>query len=201
MKIGPERFEQGTNYAGYRERILAVGGIMEELLVASEASLAKESIDIASFLRLPRVTRLLVLSEDWCGDCTDNLPILNRIAEESGKLSVRIVSRDDNLDIMEQYLKYGTFQAIPLILFVAESGDVIGDLKERPESVTEIRSRKREELYQSHPEFGTPGNYAELVPETRAALQDALFALREETRSFAIHAVVRELAAIADQIQ
>src|SRR3954471_6358229 len=106
MKIGPERFEQGTDYGGYRDRIMAGGGIMEELLVASEASLAEETIDIAPFQRLPRVTRVLVLSEDWCGDCTDNLPILNRLAQESGRLSVRIVSRDDNLDIMDQYLKF-----------------------------------------------------------------------------------------------
>ena len=49
MKIGPERFEQGTNDAGYRARIIADGGIMEELLLASEASLAKESIESLHF--------------------------------------------------------------------------------------------------------------------------------------------------------
>src|SRR5690348_16090698 len=125
MQIAPERFEQGTTYDQYRARILADGGIMEELLRASEASLAKEEIDLTSFQRLPETVRVLVLSEDWCGDCTDNVPILNRIADESQKLDVRIVSRDDNLDIMNTYLKYGEFQAIPLILFLDQSGEVI----------------------------------------------------------------------------
>jgi thiol-disulfide isomerase/thioredoxin len=200
MQIDAQRFEQGTSYAEYRTRILAGGGIMEELLTASEESLAKEVIAVEPFRRLPGTVRVLVLSEDWCGDCTDNLPILNRLAEESGKLDVRIVSRDDNLDIMDNYLKYGTFQAIPLILFLNDEGEVVGDLKERPESVTEVRKRKREELYAAHSEFGTPGGYADLSEETRAELQSALLALREETRSFAIQEVVRELAVIADRV-
>jgi hypothetical protein len=199
MRIDAERFEQGTTYAEYRTRILADGGIMEELLRASEASLANETIDLASFQRLPTTVRVLVLSEDWCGDCTDNLPILNRIEEESGKLDVRIVSRDDNLDIMNNYLKYGEFQAIPLILFLDDRGEVVVGLKERPESVTDIRKQKREALYAAHPEYGAPGGYAGLSEETRAELQAALFALREQTRSFAIHEVVRELAEIADR--
>jgi len=63
-----------------------------------------------------------------------------------------------------------------------------------------LRKHKREKLYATHPEFGTPGSYAELTDETRAVLQSALFAMREETRSLAIHEVVRELVTIADRI-
>lgn len=201
MVIDAERFASGTSYEEYRARILAAGGIMEELLIASETSLANEEIDVEPFRRLPETVRVLVLSEDWCGDCTDNLPIVNRLADESGKLDVRIASRDDNLEIMDRFRKYGEFQAIPLILFLDAQGEVVGDLKERPERVTEVRKQKREALYAAHPEYGTPGGYADLSEETRAELQVALFALREETRSFAIHEVVRELAAIAGRFR
>ena len=142
--------------------------------------------------------RVLILSEDWCGDCTDNLPVVNRIAEESGKLEVRILPRDAHLDLMDQYLKYGQFRAIPLILFLNKAGHVIGDLKERPENVTELRARKRQELYAKRPDFGEPGAYATLSEEKRAELQEALFAMRDETRSFAIQEVVRELREIVE---
>lgn len=196
MLIEPERFNRGTTYAEYRERIRAEDGIMRDLLTASENALAKEAIDVEVFRRLPRPLRVLVLSEDWCGDCTDNLPILNRIAEESGKLEVRILPRDEHLDVMDQYLKNGEFRAIPLILFLGVDGRVIGAFKERPDSVTELRARKRQELYARRPEFGSPGSYGQLSEETRAELQEALLALREETRTFAIQAVVRELGEI-----
>jgi len=35
---------------------------------------------------------VLILSEDWCGDCTDNLPIVDRIAREIEQLRRRLVS-------------------------------------------------------------------------------------------------------------
>jgi thioredoxin-like negative regulator of GroEL len=194
--IESDRFNQGTTYAAYRERILAEEGVMRDMLTASERALANEEIDVEPFRRLPKPLRVLVLSEDWCGDCTDNLPILNRIAEESGKLDVRIVPRDEHLDVMDQYLKGGEFRSIPLILFLDDDGRVIGAFKERPDSVTELRARKRQELYARRPDFGSPGAYAQLSEETRAELQDALLALREETRSFAIQEVVRELGEI-----
>lgn len=200
MQIDETRFNQGTTYIAYRDRILAAGGIMSELLTASESALAKEAIDVEPFRRLPKPYRVLILSEDWCGDCTDNLPIVNRLAAESGKLKVRILPRDEHLDLMDNYLKYGQFRAVPLILFLDEEGTVIGDLKERPESVTELRARKRQELYARRPDFGEPGAYAELSEEKRAELQEALLALREETRQFAIQEVVHELRELVERI-
>jgi thiol-disulfide isomerase/thioredoxin len=200
MQISNDVFAGGETFAAYRDRIMADGGTMRDLLVASEQGLAAQAIDVAPFAALPKPVRVLVLSEDWCGDCTDNLPILNRLAEESGKLDVRIVSRDEHLEIMDAFLKYDKFRAIPLILFLDDDGNVIGSLKERPESVTELRARKRAEIYEQHPEFGTPETYATLDEETRAKLSEHLMAMRNETRPFAIGEVVRELGEIAGKV-
>jgi Thioredoxin len=192
-----ERFETGTTFAAYRERILKGGGIMRDLLETSERALAREAIDVEPFTRLPAPLRVLVLSEDWCGDCTDNLPVLNRLAEESGKLEVRILPRDEHLDIMDRHLKGGQFRSIPLMLFLDADLNEVGCFVERPDSVTELRARKRQEIYAAHQEFGTPQTPPDqLSDETRAALQTALLAMRDEVRPFAIQEVVRELTAI-----
>src|SRR6476619_801733 len=110
MPIKSEIFDNGRTYAEVRERILADGGMMAEMLQASEAGRAAERIDVSAFTKLAEPVRVLSLSEDWCGDCTDNLPIVDRIARESGKLEMRVVSRDANLDIADQHLKYGKFR-------------------------------------------------------------------------------------------
>jgi thiol-disulfide isomerase/thioredoxin len=199
MKISNDVFEQGESYAQYRDRILAEEGTMRDLLVASEAKLAETEIDISPFLHLSRPYRLLVLSEDWCGDCTDNLPILNRIAAETGKIEVRIVSRDANQDIADAFLKYGKFRSIPLVLFLGDDGTVVGHFIERPDSVTELRAAKRKEIYERHPEFGGPEGYATLEPELRAALGELLLKMRDETRPFAIAEVARELGEIVER--
>jgi hypothetical protein len=201
VRIDTDRFNRGTTYQDYRARILAGGGVMRELLEASETALARETIDVEPFRRLAQPLQVLVLSEDWCGDCTDNLPILNRIAEESGKLDVRILSRDENLDVMDRYLKNGEFRSIPLILFLDAAGEVVGAFTERPDSVTDLRARRRQEIYDRRPDFGAPGAYAELSDEKRAELQAALFMMRDETRPFAIHEVARELGAIVERLR
>ena len=200
MQIAPDVFDKGDTYAVVRDRILADGGIMEEMLRASEAGLADARIDVTSFQRLPAAVRVLVLSEDWCGDCTDNLPIIDRIARESGKLDVRIVSRDANLEIADAHLKYGKFRSVPLVLFLDDTGNVDGTFIERPESVTALRAQKRRELYEQHPEFGAPETAATLPEETRAELSAALTEMRAATRPFAIQEVTRELGEIATAI-
>lgn len=200
MQIPSDVFEKGDTYAAVRERILAGGGIMEEMLRASEAGLAEAAIDLTPFQLLPEPVRMLILSEDWCGDCTDNLPIVDRIARESGKLDVRIVSRDANLEIADAHLKYGKFRSVPLMLFLNKDGNVVGTFIERPEAVTELRAQKRREIYEQHPEFGTPETAATLPEETRAALSSALSEMRADTRPFAIQEVARELGAIATAI-
>lgn len=194
--ISNELFESGTTYAEYRDRILGAGGIMNDLLTASERHLATQELNTDAFKTLDRPVRALVLSEDWCGDCTDNLPVLDRIAQETGKLDFRIVSRDANIELQNQYLKYGKFQSVPTILFFDETGHVYGYLLERPESVTELRKVKRQAVYDAHPEFGAPDDYHSLPDETRAALSAALMGIRDETREFANAEVVRELSEI-----
>lgn len=190
-----ERFERGTTYADYRRRIVDGGGIMRDLLEASERALAATAIEIEPFARLPPL-RVLVLSEDWCGDCTDNLPILDRIAGESGTLDVRIVPRDENLDVMDSYLNRGQFRSIPVFVFLDDDLNEVGHFVERPDSVTALRAQRRGEIYERHPEFGTPETFGRLDDDARAALQEALMTMRDETRPFAIQEVVRALRAI-----
>lgn len=69
-----------------------------------------------------RNLRVIVLTEDWCGDAMLNIPILLRICE-SAKMNVRILPRDENEDLMNQYLTNGTSKAIPIFIFINEDGE------------------------------------------------------------------------------
>src|SRR4051794_23250931 len=51
--------------------------------------------------------RAIVLTEDWCGDAMLNNPVLLRVAE-AANIEVRFVLRDQNLELMDQYLTNGT---------------------------------------------------------------------------------------------
>ncbi|MDQ0176060.1 thioredoxin family protein [Bacillus chungangensis] len=66
--------------------------------------------------------RVIVLTEDWCGDAMMNLPILLKIAEKS-EMEVRILLRDQNLELMDQYLTNGTSRSIPIFIFLDQDGE------------------------------------------------------------------------------
>ncbi len=58
---------------------------------------------------------LLVLSEDWCGDAVNTVPVVARLAELSGTLQLRILARDENPDLMDAHLT-GTSRSIPVMM-------------------------------------------------------------------------------------
>jgi thiol-disulfide isomerase/thioredoxin len=197
VAISADVFQSGQSYSDYRQHLLDDGGPAREKLQFSEESLAKATLDLDAFSHLDRPVRVLVLSEDWCGDCTDNLPILNRIAEETGKLDVRILHRDEHPDIADQYLKEGKFRAIPTMVFLDEDFKDLGVFIERPDSVTNLRAERKAAVFAEHPEFGSPDTPAsELPDEVRSALSTALAESRASTRPFAIQEVVRAIGDI-----
>lgn len=66
--------------------------------------------------------KVIVLTEDWCGDAMVNIPILLRIAEATN-IDVRFILRDSNLELMDQYLTNGTARSIPIFIFIDGKGN------------------------------------------------------------------------------
>ncbi|MBA8779194.1 thioredoxin family protein [Staphylococcus schleiferi subsp. coagulans] len=63
---------------------------------------------------------VLVITEDWCGDAMMNNAILKHIAE-GADLEVRAFYRDDNTDLIDQYLTNGKSRSIPIYIFMNEN--------------------------------------------------------------------------------
>ncbi len=75
--------------------------------------------------------RLLVLSEDWCGDAVNSLPIIARLAADVPSLELRVLPRDANLDVMDRFLTNGR-RSIPKLLVLDAAGAVRGTWGPRP---------------------------------------------------------------------
>ena len=197
MTLDRARFDQGLTYDAYKAQMTRNRERLEEN--EKRADLDRE--DLAAFRALPRPVKVVVLAEDWCGDVIANLPVLGRLAKESGKLDVRIFLRDQNDDIMQRYLNKGQFKSIPVFVFLDEDFRELGHWIERPASVTEIRAKRRKDIFAAHPEFGSPDAPVDALPEeVRVRLQGELAEMRDETTKFANAEVVRELREIATRV-
>ncbi|MES2747216.1 MAG: thioredoxin family protein [Bacteroidota bacterium] len=80
----------------------------------------------------------LVISEGWCGDAAQILPVINKMAEVSNKIDFRIVLRDDNPDVMDLFLTNGT-KSIPILIIIdAASWEVISHFGPRPQEAKQL---------------------------------------------------------------
>jgi selT/selW/selH-like putative selenoprotein len=195
VTITRERFEQGLTYDKYRSQMTR----NEERFDETERTVVLSPEDIAFFASLPAPLNVLVLAEDWCGDVIANLPLLGRLAEASGKLKLRIFLRDQNPDLMDQYLKEGQFRSIPVFVFLDENFNEIGHWIERPTSMTKLVQEVRLKHFASDPELaGVPPTTSpsELPEDARLRLMQTLATFRAEKRPFSDSEVVREIREI-----
>ena len=74
---------------------------------------------------------LLVLSEDWCGDAVNTVPVVARLAELAPNVDLRVLARDENLDLMDAHLT-GTSRSIPVVIALDEEFNERGWWGPRP---------------------------------------------------------------------
>lgn len=79
----------------------------------------------------------LVISEGWCGDAAQILPIIYKMAELSENIDLKIVLRDENETLMNDFLTNGG-KAIPKLIILDEKNEVIGDFGPRPEPARKL---------------------------------------------------------------
>lgn len=80
----------------------------------------------------------LVLAESWCGDAAQILPVINKMSAVSNALQLKIVLRDDNDLLMQQFLTNGG-KAIPkLIILDAQTVNVVADWGPRPQGAKQL---------------------------------------------------------------
>jgi hypothetical protein len=129
--VTADRFATGLTYPEYMARIQRNQAKFEYNYDATR--LADEDVRVLRELasRPHGPARVLALAEDWCPDVFRGLPVMVRIAEVVG-MELRIFSRDENLDIMNEFLNQGKHQSIPVFVFYTRDHGYLDHWIERP---------------------------------------------------------------------
>lgn len=150
-----EAFENGMDYQSYRKQIA-------ELLAAGRTTGPNQSEDLVAFTDLnskrmdrgEKTVRLaavveeslantpsenwLVLTEGWCGDAAQILPVLASIEDAAPNIHLRMILRDDNLDIMDEFQTNGTRGIPKLVRLNSDFTEVLGSWGPRPAAMQAI---------------------------------------------------------------
>ncbi len=94
----------------------------------------------------------LVITESWCGDAAHIVPVLYKIAELIN-INFRVVLRDENLELMDQFLTNGG-RAIPKLIMIDNvTGEVLNTFGPRPMEATKMVVDYKEQHGAITPEF------------------------------------------------
>ena len=140
MAVTRERFESGLTYDQWKAQMTR----NRERHDANERELQLSADDIAAFKKLKKPVNVLMLAEDWCGDVIANTPIVGRIAQEVGTLNLRVFLRDQNEDLMDQYLKDGKYKSIPAVVFFDDDFNELGGGSSGRTASPKLREEKRQ---------------------------------------------------------
>jgi hypothetical protein len=75
---------------------------------------------------------LLILNEDWCGDSINIVPIIAKLTDSVSNMDMRILSRGQNLDIMDAHLTGGKSRSIPIVILLNPKFEECGWWGPRP---------------------------------------------------------------------
>ena len=96
-----------------------------------------------------RQMHVLVVSGIWCGDCVQQCPLMDRIAEANrDKIDLRFVDRDQHRDLAEQ-IRINAGDRVPVALFMAEDFHLCSTFGDR--TLNRYRTLARKQLGASCP--------------------------------------------------
>ena len=169
-KIIENSLQTAISYTGYRS-------LVRNLLIKGKSTSSEQSEDLTNYSRLNdrRMKRLdktikisedtiqefkkvkqpqtwLVLTEGWCGDAAQNLPILNKIASDTANIDLKIVLRDENLDLMDLFLTNGG-RSIPKLIALDKDNNVLDFWGPRPTIATKMVADYKEKNGALDPQF------------------------------------------------
>jgi len=96
---------------------------------------------------------LLVLTESWCGDAAHIMPVINKVAELNDNIDYKVVLRDENDALMNQFLTNGGKSIPKLIAIDNETNEVVNTFGPRPSVATEMVNNYKAEHGKLTPEF------------------------------------------------
>jgi hypothetical protein len=145
-----------------------------------------------------RSLRVLVLTEHYCEDSLQLVPMLWRLADELPDAELRVLRQHEHHDLAQRYLTPGGYPAIPVFIVLDAELRERGALIERPAGMTADMAAETRRFQQAHPELPGINRTLERMPdETRAAVKQHIAAWRTSRQAAWAAHFFDELARLA----
>jgi len=127
-----DRFNAGESFADFLTRPHQYRDLWNALY--KRATVPEDLLGRARQIQKP--WHLLILSEDWCGDSINILPLVAKLTDAVPSVDLRILGRDANPDLMNAHLT-GKSRSIPVIMLLDDNYVERGSWGPRPRPLQE----------------------------------------------------------------
>lgn len=134
--VTPERLAQGITWQQWMDKIERNKDKFQENYDATTLNAGDVAAIKALMEKANGPVTVLGLGEPWCTDVVRGMPVMARLAEATG-LDLKIFFRDENLDIMNEFLYKGEYQSIPVFVFYSKDHEYQGHWMERSKQARE----------------------------------------------------------------
>ena len=135
-------FDKGMTFGEYVDSM----SVNKEQLqsIYNEVSIPEETVQNLSSLK-DKNWKVVALTADWCGDALLNVPVIQKMAEIAN-IDTRFLIRDENLELMDQYLTNGKSRSIPIFIFMDTEGNEVKVWGPRSEQVEGLVSEMKKDF-------------------------------------------------------
>jgi hypothetical protein len=134
------------------ESMLNYSKLSERRMKRWDKTFKMQEDDKSFFQNESKPLTFLIISEGWCGDAAHALPIINKITDSSPNIDLKIVLRDDNNELMDNFLTNGG-KSIPKLIALDEKLNVLFTWGPRPKKATGIVNEYKAKHGVLTPEF------------------------------------------------
>ena len=146
-----------------------------------------------------RPPRLLVLTDPWCEDSAQLVPMAWRLAQEVDGVELRVLRASEHRDLANRYATRGGYPAIPVFVVLGADLRQLGALVERPARATAEQTAETRRFQQQHAELAGVRRTVERMPdETRVLLKEHIGEWRDGQHDRWTRYLLEDLAAIAN---
>jgi thiol-disulfide isomerase/thioredoxin len=164
---------------------------------ANYLATALDDHDRAALSQIEDHVEVLAIVEDWCPDVVANLPILARIAQDTGKIRLHVLVRDDRTrDVADAYPFEGRSH-IPTYVFIDPAGVELGVIVERTAPIQEHVEALLASFFTAHADVDRATFPAGISDDVKAELLEASLRLRRELRDLERTSFIDAITAIA----
>ena len=150
-KIIEEALQKAVSYASYRtliasgkssgpiqsEELLNYSKLNDRRMTRLDKTIKLSQETLLTLKKIDKPVTWLVLTEGCCGDAAQTLPVINKIADESDLITLKIIFRDEHEELMNHFLTNGG-KSIPKLLVLNFDNEVLNTWGPRPNIASEM---------------------------------------------------------------